>query len=305
MARSKLRSYQREIDAIVDEAAIKLAENVKEGGVIGGARYDRVFEEFYEKLASIIERRSIQNYRAGEEDVKKLIESYGAKNNMSLAQILSYSRSNRAALRAYLDRSVAGMTMSDRVWNVTKQLRSEFEFLVKTGINSGIPAAELSRDIRKFLKEPNRLYRRSDGRLSKAAAQYHPGRGVYRSSYKNAFRLARTETNMAFRTATFNKYQDLDFVVGIRISLSNNPNHCDFCEAMQGDYPKDFLFRGWHPSCRCRQTAILKTDAEFLANTKGSVNSIHEPPPQFKRYVRENPEKVRKTYFGLDNLQYL
>ena len=30
----------------------------------------------------------------------------------------------------------------------------------------------------------------------KAAQAFHPGHGVYRSSYKNALRLAATETNM-------------------------------------------------------------------------------------------------------------
>ncbi|EJW89679.1 hypothetical protein EVA_22214, partial [gut metagenome] len=54
------------------------------------------------------------------------------------------------------------------------------------------------------------------------AAQFHPGRGVYRSSYMNARRLAATETNIAYRTADHLRWQDFDFVVGIRIVLSNN-----------------------------------------------------------------------------------
>lgn len=49
-------------------------------------------------------------------------------------------------------------------------------------------------------KVVERLYRRvrgADGKLhlSKAAKAYHPSQGVYRSSYKNAMRLTRTECN--------------------------------------------------------------------------------------------------------------
>ena len=50
----------------------------------------------------------------------------------------------------------------------------------------------------------------------------HPGRGVYRSSYMNARRLAATETNIAYRTADHLRWQKMDFVVGIEIVLSDN-----------------------------------------------------------------------------------
>ena len=95
-------------------------------------------------------------------------------------------------------------------------------------------------------------------RLSKAAKAYHPGRGVYRSSYRNALRLTATENNMAYRTADHLRWQQQPFVVGIEIKLSNNHTckgvigrFVDICDDRAGVYPKDFKFVGWHPHCRC------------------------------------------------------
>lgn len=96
-------------------------------------------------------------------------------------------------------------------------------------------------------------------RLSKAAKAYHPGRGVYRSSYKNALRLTATENNMAYRTADHLRWQQLDFVLGIEIKLSNNHPCDDICNELAGVYPKDFKFVGWHPFCRCFSVPKLAT----------------------------------------------
>ena len=113
---------------------------------------------------------------------------------------------------------------------------------------------------------------------------YHSGQGVYRSSYKNAMRLARTEINMAYREAEYQRWQQLDFVVGFRIHLSNNhtilnskgepvPFH-DICDELAGDYPKTFKFVGWHPQCRCFVTPILSDYDEYNKNRANRLKAI-------------------------------
>ena len=73
-------------------------------------------------------------------------------------------------------------------------IKGQIEDALQFAIIDGKSASELSRDIRKYLQEPDRLYRRvrdaetGELKLSKAAKEYHPGQGVYRSSYKNAMR---------------------------------------------------------------------------------------------------------------------
>ena len=158
---------------------------------------------------------------------------------------------------------------------------------------------------------------------------FHPGRGVYRSSYKNARRLAATETNIAYRTADHERWQQLDFVVGIRIVLSNNHTllgsdgkphpFTDICDDLAGSYPKDFKFTGWHPLCRCHAVPILKTTDEINRDNQAilqggepseqSVNTVWDVPKKFNAWVDNNKERAKgwsnMPYFIRQNPQYV
>lgn len=84
---------------------------------------------------------------------------------------------------------------------------------------------------------------------------------------------------------------------------------------MQGKYPKDFKFTGWHPHCRCYVTSILKTDKEIAADNErimaglepleGSENTVSDVPDAFKEWVDKNEERISKAkslpYFLQDN----
>lgn len=242
-----------------------------------------------------------------------------------------YFSTNESARDAFLARRENGLNLSDNVWRYTNQFKGEIEMALDIGIRSGRSADEISRDVREYLKEPHKLFRRvrdehGQLQLSKNAAAYHPGRGVYRSSYMNARRLAATETNIAYRTADHLRWQQLDFVVGIEIHLSNNHNckgvpagmFFDICDELKGKYPKDFQFTGWHPHCRCYATSILKSDEELAADNErimageevsvGSVNEVSDVPDNFKGWVENNKERAKgwetMPYFVKDNDKY-
>lgn len=250
-------------------------------------------------------------------------------DKMTAEQRRRYYSTNDAARKAFQQRKTAGLNLSDRVWRYTEQFKEEIEMGLDIGIRSGWSADDLSRDLRQYLRQPDKLFRRvrdehGQLQLSKRAKAYHPGQGVYRSSYKNARRLTATETNMAYRTADHLRWQQMDFVVGIEIHLSNNhtlngkPFH-DICDELQGRYPKDFVFKGWHPLCRCFATSILKTAEEIAEDTRKilngepvdgkSVNRIDDVPQAFKDWVLNNEEKFSRAsnipYFLEDNAQYV
>ena len=182
-----------------------------------------------------------------------------------------WGQKNLPALAAFQQRKIGGMNLSDKVWAYSRGVKGDLELALDLGIGEGKSADSLSRAVRGFLREPDRLYRRVRDdkgilRLSRAASNYHPGQGVYRSSYKNAHRLAATETNMAYRTADHERVSRLDFVLGIEIHLSNNHTRLnakgvpepffDICDELQGRYPKDFIFKGWHPLCYDDQSEV-------------------------------------------------
>ena len=235
-----------------------------------------------------------------------------------------YFSTNGAARDAFIKRKTDGLGLSDKVWKYTNQFKEEIELGLDLGIRSGRSADELSRDLRSYLQHPDKLFRRVRNKhgqlvLSQRARAYHPGRGVYRSSYKNARRLAATETNIAYRTADYERWQQLDFVVGIKIELSGNHPEPDICDDLKGRYPKDFKFTGWHPHCRCHVISILKTPEELMADnkriiegekpTETSANMVKDVPQAFTDWVESNRKRMVAAkslpYFIRDNSKYV
>ena len=230
---------------------------------------------------------------------------------------------NLDAYTAFSNRKIGGLSLSNKVWQYTKSLEAQMEASIDIALLEGRSAAKLSRDIRSLLNEPDLLFRRvrdSQGRLrmSRAMKAFPAGRGKYKSAYKNAMRLARTEINMAYRSSDCDMANNLMACVGIEINLSNNHTcngkpFVDICDELQGRYPKDFLFRGWHPQCRCFITYVLKSDEEFWRDLadgvdRPSVNTVNDVPPAFRDWIMRNRERLdnatTKPYFVTDNPKY-
>ena len=266
------------------------------------------------------------------EETRELVESLYGDLDSELMELRTqaYLLRRDKAREAFKMRKERGLSLSDRVWQYTGQFKEELEMALDLGLRDGKSADELSREVRKYLNNPNMLFRRVRDEhgvlhLSKRAKAYHPGQGVYRSSYKNARRLTATETNMAYRSADFEHRQALDFVVGIKIQLSNNHTlngepFVDICDHLAGNYPKDFKFVGWHPLCRCFVTNIFKTKEESNEDIarmlrgeapippEQSKNYVGDTPDQFKAWCRLNAGRVERAkslpYFIRDNKGY-
>lgn len=216
---------------------------------------------------------------------------------------------NTEAMDAFINRSEAGLNLSDRIWQPVKQLRSEMELAMTVAIGDGDSAAQISRYVRQYLNNPDKLFRRvrdmeGNLKLSKAAKAYHPGQGVYRSSAKNAMRVARSETNMAYRRADNIRWQQMDFVLGQEIHLSRSHPVPDICDTLKGRYPKNFIFEGWHPQCFCYVTPVLLSEkqmSEMLqAKMEGkeydvSDKTISTMPENFKSWTIDNKERIERA----------
>lgn len=230
---------------------------------------------------------------------------------------------NTEALRAFVERKTAGMNLSDRVWNLAEPYRHELEAGLADGIGQGKSSATIARNLQRYLNEPERLYRRvRDERgvlqLSKAARNYKPGQGIARSSYVNALRLARTETNMAYQKSDSERWKKQDFVKGIKVSTSNNHPEYDICDNLAGIYPKDFVFISWHPNCRCNATPLLISDDEFslqedvllgITDKKPDIEYVTDVHGKAKEWLRKNAERINgwqnTPYFIKENKKYL
>ena len=231
-----------------------------------------------------------------------------------------------------------GLSLSQRVWNYTQQSKAEFEMAVSDimteGLSKGISAEELGRRVRGRLLNPDAMYRRyhlkktmsdgtkkdivewrkrtidADGKVHFMSTDIeHPGAGVYRSSRKNALRMAATEINAAYRYADCTRWQNEPFVIGIRIRLSDNHTcngkpFVDMCDDLYGDYPKWMLWRGWHVKCRCSASSILVGEEEFrqiMALPKEqrknyvSPNLIKDMPDNYYEYIEKNRDRIERS----------
>ena len=331
----RLEVIQRLIDSIYDEA-------VKEAAAIGVSVGDIDLDKAFEFADYPLTQRRIdelvswlrgQLQTAVVDGINAAWVLANNKNNVLVQRIFGgdvdelpepvrrrYLSTNESAREAFLKRKTGGLNLSDRVWRYSQEFKTEIEMGIDLGIRDGKSAQQMARDLKQYLQHPDKLFRRVRDEhgmlhLSKRAADFHPGRGVYRSSYLNARRLAATETNMAYRTADHERWQKMDFVVGIEIHLSGNHTckgrdgkphaFADICDQLQGKYPKDFKFTGWHPHCRCYATSILKTDEEIAEDTRKilrgepvdgqSVNEVKDVPDGFKDWEKKNEERIAEA----------
>ena len=254
-----------------------------------------------------------------------------------------YFARNKESVDVFFKRKseYGGLNLSQRVWKYVGDFKNEMEMALSVAMGEGKSAATVSREVRKYLQRPDMMFRRfrvktgeqdifdADGNVvgkepvygrvwkrkvvdavtgnvswqTVKLKDYSFGRGVYRSSYKNAMRLARTETNMAYRTADQERWRQLDFVIGYRVVLSDNhpePDICNDLSARRGEkgsrgvYPKDFVFKGWHPQCRCYVVPILADEKEFDKIQEAILND--EPIPESKGVIRE-PNKYFQDWW--------
>lgn len=287
----------------------------------------RITEQLASNMQTVIETGSRKQWLFACQKNDGFLASIMDTSKLSKGQLKKMQDQNLDALAAFQGRKVDGMDLSQRIWKYVGQYREQLESALDVGLGEGRSADELSRDVRQNLLDPNRLFRRvRDKRgnlvLSKAARAFHPGRGVYRSSYKNAMRLTRSEINMAYRESDWQRWQSLDFVVGFEIHRSNHEPlcECDICEKLVGRYPKTFKFKGWHPQCMCYATPILMDEETFDENELGDLkaalkgttykplqakNAVSDVPDGFKDWVKAHVEAQKgwasTPYFIKDN----
>lgn len=276
------------------------------------------------------------------EECDKLVQSCFGREVLKDPMFDAYTTHNERAMNAFIARSERGLNLSDRVWKSVRQLRDEMEVAITVSVGEGASAQQMSRRVRQYLDDPDLMFRRfrykigeedikddngkvigkkpvygrkwkkrikkddgSYGWIDYDRDSYRTGAGVYKSSAKNAMRVARTETNIAYRRSDNERWQQMDFVLGQRIQLSKKHPKADICDDLQGDYPVEFVFEGWHPQCFCFVTPILMDAAEMRkarqARLRGETYTprgkrVTDYPQAFKDWVSENADKIALSH---------
>ncbi len=332
-------AYTRAVNALFDKATADIANAVLKEDYKpekpfsfddypkAKARLQTTLKWLAKKMQAIIELGSRKQWLFSCKKNDEFISSILDTTKLTKARLNKMQDRNLDALQSFQQRKVGGMNLSERIWKYTEQYKDQIELGLDVGLGEGRSAQQLSRDLRQNLQDPNRLFRRvrdkrGNLQLSKSAKAFHPGQGVYRSSYKNAMRLTRSEINMAYRESDHLRWQQLDFVVGFEVHRSNREPMCEckLCSKLVGKYPKWFKFKGWHPQCLCYAIAILMDEEDFDKNELSDLrsalkgkeynrlsakNEVTELPEGFKSWVAENTDKqgnwASTPYFIKDN----
>lgn len=305
----------------------------------------KMYSRTYQEIRGGVENEWTFSNSNNDELVKSVFGAKSIEDN----HFARFFQRNKEAMYAFFARKTGeeGLNLSQKVWKYTGQYREELEKSLDLALGEGTGANQLASKIQEYLQEPDKFYRRfrvktgedEDGNpiygrkwkrrvfdkeidsykwIDDEPKKYHPGKGVYRSSYRNAQRLARTETNIAYRTADYERWQQLDFVVGVEIKLSKNHPNPDICDDLAGKYPKDFKWTGWHPNCRCYLIPILagqddmdKMIGKILAGEDDEVISeqqINDYPQEFNSWIKDNKDRIDEAkakgtlpYFVKDN----
>jgi len=335
--RMMVENYVRMVEAMFDKSTNDIAQltaKLKTDGIFAFKDYPQLYSEVQDILQKLAYSVSTCIGLADEKEwlaaCKKndaFIDAIFDTTKLSKERLEQLHDRNLDALKTFQKRKIDGMNLSQRVWKYVDQYKDQIEQGLDVGLGEGRSAAQLARDLKQNLREPDRLFRRVRNKrgnlvLSKNAKAYHPGRGVYRSSVKNAQRLTRSEINMAYRESDQLRWQSMDFIVGYEIHRSTHEPlcKCKLCERLVGTYPKWFKFKGWHPQCMCYVTPILGDDQTFNENELGDLkaalrgtpyqhkapkNMINDVPDEFKKWVDENIENqedwASTPYFIKDN----
>lgn len=295
------------------------------------ARLNDIFNDYYQN--------SLLCYKSG------ITDGVALAYNHDEMVIGGYSVLTDKAIRVARDTAAAtfisnrlktknGLNLAQIVWNYCQQTKSEFEMAMSNtiadGIKKGSSAEEVGKSIRKYLNDPDMMYRRYhtikvqkngkkkdvvtwrrrriiDGKVRFIEEPLEKvGMGVYRSARKNALRVARTEINSAYHKARNERWQKEPFVIGQYIHVSPQHNIDDICNDLEGRYPKDYVWISWHPQCICTSDPITiqgEEKKEFYKRLMAGEDmsnyvspfAVLTMPEKYNQYIKDNSEAIVKA----------
>lgn len=295
------------------------------------ARLNDIFNDYYQN--------SLLCYKSG------ITDGVALAYNHDEMVIGGYSVLTDKAIRVARDTAAAtfisnrlktknGLNLAQIIWNYCQQTKSEFEMAMSNtiadGIKKGSSAEEVGKSIRKYLNDPDMMYRRYhtikvqkngkkkdvvtwrrrriiDGKVRFVEEPLEKvGMGIYRSARKNALRVARTEINSAYHKARNERWQNEPFVIGQYIHVSPQHNIDDICNDLEGRYPKDYVWISWHSQCICTSDPITiqgEEKKEFYKRLMAGEDmsnyvspfAVLTMPEKYNQYIKDNSEAIVKA----------
>lgn len=140
----------------------------------------------------------------------------------------------------------SGFSLSQAIWDLRDDNMRKLRRLVSTGIAQGRSAVSMAKDIMSMTLPA----------ATPRAAVPSLGSGTYRSAFKNAQRLARTETNVAYHESEIEYARHKGYKKLWNLSAGHvGPDVCD--ELAGKVYEPDKVPSLPHPNCTCYLTTVI------------------------------------------------
>lgn len=173
-----------------------------------------------------------------------------------------FGRIYTEAVRA-MSVTIDGLELSAKIWRINQVTLQGMRELLLEGMLSGRSSSEIYRQMKMYLKL-NKV-NLSTKFWRDYFEKHPPGRGVYRSAWKNVLRVMRTETNRAFREGAQLYAQGKTWAKGMKFNLSSAHPEPDICDDLAdqdsglgpGVYPVGSAPTSPHPHCFCYLTVEL------------------------------------------------
>ena len=175
---------------------------------------------------------------------------------------------------AKIEKGVRGVTLSTNIWDLHQTTYKDIRRMIAAGYTDGLYVSDIMKNIRGFLYLPEADMRKKYWK--EFYKKYPPGRGRYKSAYKNMDRLIRTEVTRAYRAATVEYASAKSWVKGFKWHRSAGHGICTSGECDEyemsdlyglgiGVYPSSAVPIS-HPNCQCYITIEPKDESVIIDN---------------------------------------
>lgn len=308
----RLNGYTRKVVAIYSMLAYEGALYALENGYDGDGEFrfrdypktrkkaDTLFQTFRNNMQSLIYSGISAEWNQSNtfQDLltSKVLKTF--TRGVGEEKRKQYYDTNDTALDSFMKRKENGLTISQRLWKQTPAIRANLERALSTGVEKGTSAVALSKRVARYLNDYNSLSKDYRKKFNKAL-------DIQACEYRSV-RLARNEINLAYRTAEQERWKKMDYIKGKHIRTTQNNSHKpDICDALAGDYPKDFVWTGWHVNCMCYAVPIIISEEEYWNGNEDSRDGIQltELPKDAREWMGINHKELIKNppYWITDN----
>lgn len=317
---NRLTQYVSQVQSIYDMANRRMAEIAASTGYDGEVPFSfkdypelaeavkDVQAQFVNEIGTTIMRGTSEEWRQSNliQDLlaDKVLKHYRAQVHGK--RFKKYYQTNSDALKAFQNRRDRGMNLSAKLWGQADEYTMETEAAISctisNAIEKGMSAITLSKRLSKYLHDYPSLQHDYWETYGKAA-------NIHDCEYRS-IRLARSEINMAYRTAEQERWKQFDFITGYEIKLSGSHPAHDICDSLAGKYPKDFVWTGWHPNDMCYAIPIIMSEDEYwnMEDDGEKPDMITDVPQGYKDWVTSNLKRIKAAddngtlpYFLKDN----